>query len=218
MSPDKSFFKSFTDTPIPPILYVDTSFIVEALIEGQKYHKESLNFIEALAKDPKNQPILIFSDLLKIELRCAIIANCIRNKYGRKVNIHKILYLHPDLMTEYYLVVEEAAKQLEGVLGRFINWASIPISDVIIKKSGELMPRYRLGSYDAIHVATMEGWDIKDIVAYDWGIEDLPKYKADCKIWTCHGWAGYNDRNAKRRKKEEEIDKLIREAETITKT
>lgn len=217
MSPNQSFFKSFTDTPIPPILYIDTSFIVDALIEGQEHHKDSLSFIETLAKDPKNQPILIFSDLLKVELRCAIIANCIRNKYGRGININKMLKVHPDLIAEYYPVVMEAEKQLEGVLGRFVNWASVRITEAIIKQSNGLMSKYRLGSYDAIHIATMEEWDIKDIVVYDWGIEDLPKYKGDCNIWTCHGWKRYNNRKSDRAKKEDGIKKLIQEAEAIIK-
>jgi len=219
MSPDQSFFKSFTDEPNPPILYIDTTFIVDAIVEGQEHHEKSLEFIEKLAKDSKTQPIIIYSDLLRIEFRCAIIGICIRNKYDLKdKSIHDLIKAHPDVIKEFYPEVEEAEKQFQEILQRFVHRTSVEINEDIIKKSGDLMQRYRLGSYDAVHVATMEFWGIKDIVSYDWSFGDLPKYKPDCKVWSCHGFKKYNDRISKRKDPAETINKIIQEAEAIVET
>jgi len=217
MTATRASFKSFSDQPIPAILYVDTSFVVDALIKGQRFHTKSLAFIDTLAKDPKNQPILIFSDLLEVELRCAIISNCIRNDFGKSANVKDILAKDPNLIPKYYSVVEDAKKQLEGILQRFTHWASVRITEEIIEKAGVLMVQYRLGSYDAIHIATMEKWDINDIVVYDGGIEDLPKYKTSCIIWTRKGWAKYIGRES-RRKGNKVAEQAIKQAEELVKT
>ncbi|MDD5427975.1 MAG: PIN domain-containing protein [Candidatus Omnitrophica bacterium] len=217
MSPDSSSYKNFSDRPIPPILYVDTSFIVDALVDGQLFHKESMGFIDEMAKDVDKQPILIFSDILKIELKCAVTSICIRNDYGKNISINRVLKLHPDLIQKYYPTVELAEKQFMDVLQRFKNWTSMPIDEEIINRAGSVMPKYRLGSSDAIHVATMEKWDIKDILTYDWGIEDLPMYKGDCSVWTCNGWRRYLSRSKRRSKRDEELKRLIEEAKEILK-
>ncbi len=219
MNPDKSNYKSFTDKPFPPILYVDTSFIVEALISGQPYHEASLRFIEALSENPKEQPILIFSDLLRIELKCAVIKVCIRNDYGKDKRIDKILKREPDLFKKYYSTVLEVERQLDGVLARFVERTYVPISENIIIKAGMIMSDYRLGSADAIHIATMEEWGIQDIVTYDWGIVDLPKYKPGCRVWTKRGLGKYKRREKERALYKEKILKpekeIVEEAEQI---
>ena len=57
------------------------------------------------------------------------------------------------------------------------------------------MPKYRLGSYDALHIATMEDWGIKNLAVFDQGIEDLPRYRAETNIWTVNGWERYKKRH-----------------------
>ena len=217
MTPDVSFYKplDYINEFIPPILYLDTSFVVEALVEGQQYHERSRQFISDLAKDSDNQPILIFSDLLIIELKCAVISICIRNEYGRSAKLHKKIKEKPDLVSKYYSNVIEVEKQWADTLCNFKNWASISITKNIIERAGEIMPLYRLGSMDAIHIATMEAWDIKDVASLDWGFGDLPRYKPNCRVWSCDGWKKYTIRKEARKRIAVKSKEAVEEAEQI---
>ena len=103
---------------------------------------------------------------------------------------------NPDLVKDYYPEVEKRENDFYGILQRFKDWTSIPLDGNISKRANEIIPKYRLGSYDAIHLSTMEHWDIKDIAVFDKGIEDLPRYKADCSIWTVNGWSRYKTRHS----------------------
>jgi predicted nucleic acid-binding protein len=198
--PHKQWFKEYSEEEIPPSLYFDTSFIVSALIEGEKYHKKTVSFIDSLAC-AKQQPVIVFSELLHTELRCAVIAICIRNKFGKDTKINKIIFNDPDIIKRYYPQVKEAEEGLNGILQRFVNWISVPVTEKITAKAGEVMPAFRLGSQDAVHVATMLDWDIINIAAYDWGIEELPRYKGGVHIWTVNGAARYEKRRLKSNKK-----------------
>jgi|GEM_PF-1421937 len=190
-------FKEFTDCNLPPIIYVDTSFIVESLIKGQRHQEVAMDFIDALAK-AKDQPIVIFSELLKSEMRCAVISICLRNEFGGRVKIGDRLFENPDYIKKYYVKAEAAEVKLYEIMQRFKHWTSVPIDEKITQRAGKIMPKYRLGSLDAIHIATMEEWGINDIVVFDWGIEELPRYRANINIWTVNGWARHQKRLKKR--------------------
>ena len=178
-------YRNLEIAELPPILYFDTSFIIQAIVDGQEYHSESKAFIERLANlPPEEQPYIVFSDFLKTELRCAIISICIKNRFGRDAKVLEQIRVNPDLLKEFYPKAELAEKALSGIMRRFTNWASIPLTEKINENSSLLMKKYRLASYDAIHVATMEDYDIKDIVAFDWGIDELPRY-TKYSVWTC---------------------------------
>ncbi len=187
----ESCFKEFSKTPLPKALYVDTSFFVNALVKGQRYHTESIGFIEQLTK---HQPIIIFSELLISELRCAILSICTRNSFGTKVRAGKKLSHNPELIREYCPEVQRQEKNFYDILQRFKDWASVPLSPEISKNAQKIICKYRVGSYDAIHIATMESWELKDIVVFDKGVENLPRYKGNCYIWTVNGWQRYQKR------------------------
>jgi len=207
MTAKLSYFRNLKTDQLPPILYFDTSFIVNALVAGEFFHTECVDFIGRLANlKLKEQPYIVFSELLKTELRCAILSICIRNRFGKDTNIFDRIRANPELLKEFNSSAELAEKCLLGIMQRFTNWACMPINDKINERASKLVGSYRLGSYDAIHIATMEDWGVKDIVAFDWGIDELPKY-ASCFIWTC-GEEGRKQKSLKIRGNENKVLKI----------
>jgi len=185
-------FREFNHAKLADVFYIDTSFIASALINGQYCHNEALGFIESLAKA---QPVIVFSEILKAELRCAVLTTCLRNEFGKDVKIMTKLRDDPELIKKHYPEVEKQEKNFFGILQRFTNWLSIPMDEKTTAKAAPLMQQCRLGSYDAIHVATMDEWKIKDIIVFDSALEDLPMYRANSYVWTVNGWNRYKIRH-----------------------
>ena len=52
----------------------------------------------------------------------------------------------------------------------------------------------------------MEDWGVKDIVAFDWGIDELPMYTG-CFVWTC-GEEGRKQKSLKIRENESRVLKI----------
>ena len=185
-------FREFNDTNLPEIIYFDTSFVVETLIKGQKYHQLCKDFILRLEK---KQPVIIFSELLIPELWCGGISVCVRNYFKGDVNVREMINRHPKLIKGYFDKVLKMEKDFSGVLQRFKDWTSIQINEKILSRAKDLMPRYCLGSYDAIHIATMEEWGIKDIAVFDQHIENIP----NIKIWSVDAVSRYINRKRYKR-------------------
>ena len=107
---------------------------------------------------------------------------------------------------------------LDTRVGCFADRRNIPLEPT--NKVQEAIIYHALGSYDALHIATMEDWDIHDIVAFDWGIDELPKYTS-CFVWTC-GAEERKEKSLKLRREElqviqsqSESDIVIQEAQDI---
>lgn len=177
-------FREFNDSNLPDIIYFDTSFVIETLIKGQRYHQQCKDFIKRLSE---KQPIIIFSDLLKPELWCGAISVCIRNYYKGDVDIRQKINERPKLIKHYHNKAVRIQKDFFDLLQRFKNWASVEIKENILNKALSLMKEYSLPSYDAIHIATMEEWDITDIAVFDQHIENIPSIK----IWSVNGVERY---------------------------
>lgn len=210
MTAKLSYFRNLKADQLPPILYFDSSFIVNALVAGEFFHAECFDFIDRLAKlSPEEQPVIVFSELLKTELRCAIISICIRKRFGKETKTLDRIRANPELLKEFNPSAEHAEKCLLGIMRRFTHWSCMPINEKINDKASKLMGSYRLGSYDAIHVATMEVWGIKDIVAFDWGIDELPKYMS-CFVWT-FGQEGRKHKSLEMRENESKVLKITPE-------
>lgn len=190
--PLRNNYKELTESDLPEYIYIDTSFIIHAIINTEIYHTEAINFLKSLEL---KQPIVIFSDLLIPELRCAVLTICLRSDYGDKIKVMQLLGKNPLLIRRYTDNIETAEKSLWAIMERFENRMTIPIKEKYIKNSGILMNKYCLGSYDAIHVASMEDYNIKDIAVMDKGLEDLPHHNKDYRIWTIDGFQRYKNRH-----------------------
>lgn len=185
-------FREFNDTNLPEIIYFDTSFVIETLIKGQRYQQQCKNFIEQLRQ---KQPVVIFSELLKAELWCGTISVCIRNMYGENVNARDTINQHPKLIKHFDSKVVRIQKDFIALLQRFKDWTSIELTEKISNRAHLLMPKYCLGSYDAIHIATMEEWGIKDIAVFDQHIENIP----NIRIWSVDAVSRYLNRKKYKR-------------------
>ncbi|MBU1086411.1 MAG: PIN domain-containing protein [Candidatus Omnitrophica bacterium] len=192
MSYQPSCFKNFQSDVLPEFLYCDTSFFVEALIRNKRHNAACAQFIKRLAEA---KVILVFSTLLIAEFRCAILSSCLRDEFGSDVKIMDMLRKKPELIKQYAPIIKNAEQALNDMLGSFESWSYIPLDEKISLAAQETMFKYRLASYDAIHITTMEEWGINDIVVIDGGIEDLYHYKENCAIWTIDGYNRFKGRH-----------------------
>ncbi|MCK5494466.1 MAG: PIN domain-containing protein [Candidatus Omnitrophica bacterium] len=195
-------FKNFQSSKLPEVIYCDTNIFVNALIINNRYHTPCVQFIQRLASE---QVLLVFSTLLIAELRCAILSQYVRDKYGKDARIMSVLKKHPQIIKAAAPSIRKAEKDFEGILQRFTHWSYIPVDEQVVSHSKELMFKYQLASYDAIHIATMEIMDIKDIVVIDGGVEDIYFYKNDCSVWTVDGWERYVKRHPHNASKKNKI-------------
>ena len=187
---EKNFPDLFSDK-LPEIIYLDTSFMISVLFRNQTYHIQSLKFIERLQEE---QPIIIFSELIKPEVWCATVSICIRNDFGRSVRIQKVLRDNPLVIRRYHKITKKVYDDFLELCKGFTHWAFIPVDENILKKALELMGRFSLGSYDAIHIATMLAWNVGDIACFDQGIENLPYFDKRIRIWTVDGYKRFKAR------------------------
>ena len=181
--------KKFTNIPLPEIIYFDTSFVIKVLIDEQRHFIQCREFIELLKK---KQPIIVFSNLLRMELwhtRLIIVFQNLEKE--RHINFANCLKKYPNAPRRFYSEISGVNKLFNELLQNFKNWAEIPVEDKIINLALELIHKYNLDSYDAVHIATMLNWGIKDIVVFDQHIEDI----TDLNIWTNSGLKRYRKRH-----------------------
>jgi predicted nucleic acid-binding protein len=199
MLPARTHLKTFVEAKLPESIYFDSSFIVKTLVSGLEYHNECVKFVKRL-EEAKPQPFVFASKLSKMELRCAAIRICITNLFESKgiedINTDKILYDYPGLISRFYKEAVRIQLDFDNLLQRFTYRQVEDIDDGIIEKAQALMQKYNLGSYDAIHIATAQYWEIKNIVAFDHAIEDI----SDLNVWTCGGSSRHHTRWYKRSK------------------
>jgi hypothetical protein len=68
------------DCPIPELVTLDTSFVVNALLSGESHHGAALQFLQVLAE---NDTWLVYSHLLELELREVAFRLPIRDAYPK---------------------------------------------------------------------------------------------------------------------------------------
>ncbi|MEW6040917.1 MAG: type II toxin-antitoxin system VapC family toxin [Elusimicrobiota bacterium] len=188
----KHCFKDFQDKNIPESIYFDTSFVVNVMVKESPYYLQCKEFISKLLN---KQSIIIFSSILLPELWCAVVSICIRNQYEEKVKVREAIHKKPKLIRHYFSKAEKIEKDFRKVLTQFENWIMVPVNEKIISKANLIMPKYCLPSMDAIHIATAEEWAVRDIVAIDRDLEDLPLYETKYNIWTVNGWDRFKKRH-----------------------
>ena len=180
--------KAFNDSPLPEVIYFDTSFVFACLVKNIKYNAECLKFIERLAKV---QPIIVMSQLVRSELFNAILNLKMRDRFKGRVFVDQEIRKDPTLIDQFYPDITRIDQDFVDLMQRFTYWSLEPVTQDIIDKSLTLIKTYRLKSNDAIHIASMVSLDIKDIAVFDWAIEDI----SDINVWTHEGLKRYKDRH-----------------------
>lgn len=150
----------------PGTVALDTSFVVEALIESQRLHAICRGFLERLVEPG---PTVVTSELLPIELAEASFAITLKERWGREWRRHRgdgrarrrARRLLVDVNTRY-----------EALLSS-VDHVSVPLASVADAAMG-IMARYGLASYDAVHAASAIAVGAEAIVTKDTDFAFLP--------------------------------------------
>ena len=151
---------------LPEVLALDTSFVVEALIETQPLHSICAGFVERMVEAG---PTVVTSELLDVELAEAAFAIALKERWGRQWRKRRVdgrvrrrgRRLLAEVMSRYELMVSSVT-HLPVPLGRIADSAAT------------LMTDYGLASYDAVHAASAIAADAEAIVTTDTGFARLP--------------------------------------------
>ena len=185
--------KDFDKDPLESeLIYWDTNFAAKLLIENQSYHPQCKAFLRRLKK---RQPIIIFSELLFLELWHALLIIELQNTENTEdINIRRICKKRPGIVRNLAPRIEKHMGEFKKILGNFTDWLAIPIREHIRKEALRLSEKYNITSYDATHISTMlfnDIYPIKNIVTFDWQLEDI----ADLNVWTKNGVRRYCERH-----------------------
>lgn len=206
MPSSKAHLKTLLHPNLPETIYFDSSFIVRTLVSGLPYHQECVDFIRRLVVA---QPYVVVSKISYPELWCAAIRISIDNLIAKQekaiqkiatltkkknITVDNLLYFYPNLISKFHSEAEQIHADFRNLLQRFTYRLIEDVNDAILTISLSLMQKYNLGSYDAVHIATMDYWKLKDLATFDHSMEDI----AQLNIWTCGGSRRYNARWYKR--------------------
>jgi predicted nucleic acid-binding protein len=164
----------------PPEVTVDTSFAVNVLVPREQHHRESRAFADQLATAGAT---LVFNRLLELELREAAFRIALKERYPKDWRHRR----HDG---------RSLARAGRLAADAFESWQELTSGfDVLLielheveDRIGELMNRFGLASYDAVHAATAEFAGAPVVVTTD---VDFARVPADrLTIYTNAGRVG----------------------------
>lgn len=150
---------------VPDDVYVDTSVIVAAMVNGSHYSQESRRFCTRLALDGSR---VYFSQISRIEVSQAV-ARMASNP-GR---------LDPDVRSAYgldrwdmdFMVRNRWMSTMTGsfdtIVDEFAASFEVPFDSDIWRRSIPVMAHYRMRSMDAIHVASARSLGVRALATND---------------------------------------------------
>lgn len=181
--PRRVFSFESPDCPLPEMLTLDTSFVVNSLMSGEKHHASARAFLERLAQ---NNTWLVFNHLLKVELRESAFALPIRERHkgAWKKKRHDGRTLRRSRRLS-----QETMDAWDELLTAFA-WAEVQV-DAVEDLVPELMGR-GMASYDAVHAATAERYGGGAMVTTDAGFSSVPEarltlYVDASRLASCRG-------------------------------
>lgn len=151
---------------LPASVGLDTSFVVEAMIETQPLHVVCRAFLERLVEA---ETTVVTSDLLDVELAEAAFAIALKERWGRDWRRHRTdgrarrrgRRLLAEVTSRYDLLLSSVA-HIPVPVGRVARAAAI------------LMTDHGLASYDAVHAASAIAAGAEAMVTTDTGFALLP--------------------------------------------
>jgi predicted nucleic acid-binding protein len=151
---------------VPTELVLDTSFVVEALMPAQKHHASAALFLSRLAD---NGSTVFFNRLLELELAEAAFQIGLRERHGKN---WKRARHDGRARRRADRVLDRVLAVWASVLSE-LSWSCIEVHEVVDGVPA-LMSRLGLASYDALHVATAQLVDVRDMVTLDAGFASVP--------------------------------------------
>lgn len=152
---------------LPPAVVLDTNVVAEALLPNEPEHTACRALLRRFAAEGT---AVVFSRLLEIELWEAVFNLALRERHPRK-SIRHVRYDNR-VRPRAARLLGEANRAWEKMLGT-LAWSRIEI-DNVAPAVPELMQRYGLQSYDAVHAATLLTSGSNDFITRDGGFAVLP--------------------------------------------
>jgi predicted nucleic acid-binding protein len=146
-------------------VYLDTSVLLAAVMDGVPHHKSALRFCQELTRERAG---VYFSQLLRIECIHAIRAVGTNPKLVSEMTRRRYRLAHwgDDLGVRQRWMADGIAR-VEELLSEFDRVFEAPHDLNIWLLSVEIMCRYQIKSYDATHVATAIHLGIADFASVD---------------------------------------------------
>ncbi|WP_260233404.1 type II toxin-antitoxin system VapC family toxin [Curtobacterium sp. PhB130] len=148
-------------------MVLDTSFVVRALVETEVGHDEAGAFLKRLTS---SRSFVLYSALLEIELAEAAFKIAIKERHGNRAWPMK--RSDGRVRRRAARVADELIHRWRTAVGpspsTSINLASVT------DPAFQLMRRYGLGSYDAVHAATVAYTGATALVTNDVGFAAVP--------------------------------------------
>jgi predicted nucleic acid-binding protein len=145
---------------------LDTSYVVEALLSGQTHHRPCA---EALEHVVELSDRVSYSSLLELELVEACYQVALRDQYGKR---WKQARRDGRARRRAARIAEQALEAWSDLVD--LGFQRVEAS-VIAGEVPELMHRYALGSYDAVHAATAFTVGADGLLALDTAFAGIPQ-------------------------------------------
>ncbi len=158
-------FESF-NCPLPDKVTLDTSFVVNALMSGEKHHHAAQRFLERLAE---NNTFLVYNHLLELELREVAFMVPIRETFRRDWRSRR----HDGRTLRRARWRAARTMDAWNELLTAFAWAEVQV-DAVQDRLAEMMGR-GMASYDAVHAATAETYGGGQMVTTDVGFAWVPQ-------------------------------------------
>jgi predicted nucleic acid-binding protein len=150
----------------PSEVTLDTSFVGNALVTGEPYHRPARNFLERLANA---EATLVFNRLLEIELREIAFRIPLRERFP---NDWKRRRHDGRSLRRARRLLARTMESWEELLTAY-DYIRVEVQEVVDRLE-ELMGRFGLASYDAVHAATAEFANAPIFVTTDVGFAAVP--------------------------------------------
>jgi predicted nucleic acid-binding protein len=151
---------------LPDPLALDTSFVVESLIETQPLHDRCADFASRIAESGIR---VVTSELLQVELAEAAFAIALKERWGRQWRQHRT---DGRVRRRGRRLVDEVSGRYELLLSA-VPHIDLPVGR-IAAAAARVMADHGLASYDAVHAATAIATGCQAIVTTDTGFALLP--------------------------------------------
>lgn len=152
--------------PGDPIL-LDTTVVVDALLSAEADHAACVALFEALAT---SEPLVIYNELLETELCETLFKLALKERHGSKWA--KARY-DGRVRRRAGRLLDSGMESWRELL-ETLKWARVHVSEVN-HRVPSLMRTYGLGSYDAVHAATLLEFGIGNIATLDRGFTAIPQ-------------------------------------------
>ena len=150
----------------PSEAVLDTSFVVEAFIVSQPLHESCLAYLLRLVEAETN---IVFNHLLEIELYEATFQLALKERHPKD---WKRFRHDGRARPRANRLLTDVASAWQTVL-EYVDHERLQLADVE-SLVPDLMTRYGLASYDAIHVATAIASGARAVVTLDAGFAAVP--------------------------------------------